>query len=224
MVEDDYRIKVFMTEDALAELEDKYDDKPEDLRKVIRDKIRELVKSAKMAKLQKLVIANIEDEDTKQAKQDSFPLKDFNLEKHTLKTDSNWLPEDFEEEDTRAYSIKVGANTWKYLLLFVQLFGVRIDKWNDSIGKDDPKRKDKIIDIPDCREQVFHEQLLPTITKELVNAVGDEFDDEFKDIDKAESDKKKEDKKAKKEKGKKNGKDGEKDPKEKKDSKSEKDD
>jgi len=218
MADDDHRIKVFMTEDALAELEDKYDDKPEDLRKVIRDKIRELVKSAKMAKLQKIVIANIEDEDTKQGKQDSFPLKDFNLEKHTLKSDTKWLPKDFEEEDTKTYSIKVGANTWKYLLLFVQLFGCRIDKWNDSIGKDDPKRKDKIIETPDCREQVFHEQLLPTITRELVNAVGDEFDEEFKDIDKAESDKKKEDKKAKKEKEKK-------DPKaEKKDSKSEKDD
>ncbi len=220
MADEDHRVKVFMTEDALAELEDKYDDKPEDLRKVIRDKIRELVKSAKMAKLQKLVIANIEDEDTKQAKQDSFPLKDFNLERHTLKSDPKWLPEDFDEDDTRAYSIKVGSNTWKYLLLFVQLFGCRIDKWNDSIGKDDSKRKDKLIDTPDCREQVFHEQLLPTITRELVNAVGDEFDDEFKDIDKEESDKKKEDKKAQKEKDKKDGKD----PKGKKDSKSEKDD
>jgi len=200
MAEDDHRVKVFMTEDALAELEDKYDEKPEDLRKVVRDKIRELVKSAKMAMLQKTVVANIEDEDTKRGKQETFPLKDFKLEKHTHKSDPDWLPKDFDEDDTKYYSIKVGANTWKYLVIFCQLWGIRVEKWNDSLGKDDPRRKDKIIEKSECREQVFHEQLIPTITQELVNAVGDEFDDEFKEIDKAESAKKKKQSKDKKEK------------------------
>jgi len=198
MAEDDHRVKVFMTEDALAELEDKYDEKPEDLRKVVRDKIRELVKSAKMAKLQKTVIANIEvDEKKSENKQEQFPLKDFKLEKYVFKSDSDWLPKDFDEDDTKYYSIKVGSNTWKYLLMFCQLWGVRIEKWNDSLGKDDPKRKDKFMETPECREQILHEQLIPTITRELVNAVGDEFDDEFKEIDKAESAKKKKDKKGK---------------------------
>ena len=198
MTDDDHRIKVFMTEDALAELEDKYDDKPEDLRKIVRDKIRELVKSAKMAKIQKIIIANIEDEETKIGKQESFPLKDFKLEKYDLKSDSDWLPKDFEEDETKFYSVKVGANTWKYLIMFCQFFGIRVEKWNDSVGKDDKRRKDKLIDVPECREQVFHEQLIPAITQELVNAVGDEFDDEFKEIDKAESDKKKKEKKSSK--------------------------
>jgi len=197
MADDDHRVKVFMTEDALAELEDKYDEKPEDLRKVVRDKIRELVKSAKMAKLQKTVIANIEDEDTKQGKQETFPLKDFKLEKYDHKSDPDWLPKDFDEDDTKYYSVKVGSNTWKYLIIFCQLWGIRVEKWNDSLGKDDPRRKDKLIEASECREQVFHEQLIPTVTRELVNAVGDEFDDEFKDIDKAEATKKKKDKKQK---------------------------
>ena len=199
MAEDDHRVKVFMTEDALAELEDKYDEKPEDLRKVVRDKIRECVKSAKMAILQKTVVASIENEDTKQGKPENFPLKGFKLEKYTHKSDPDWLPKDFDEDDTKYYSIKVGANTWKYLVIFCQLWGIRVEKWNDSLGKDDPKRKDKLIEKSECREQVFHEQLIPTITRELVNAVGDEFDDEFKEIDKAESDKKKKQAKGKKE-------------------------
>jgi len=200
MAEDDHRVKVFMTEDALAELEDKYDEKPEDLRKVVRDKIRECVKSAKMAILQKTVVASIENEETKQGKPENFPLKDFKLEKYTHKSDPNWLPKDFDEDDTKYYSIKVGANTWKYLVIFCQLWGIRVEKWNDSLGKDDPKRKDKLIEKSECREQVFHEQLIPTITRELVNAVGDEFDDEFKEIDKAEADKKKKKAKGKQEK------------------------
>ena len=82
--------------------------------------------------------------------------------------------------------------------MLVQIFGVRVKKWNDSIGADDSKRKDKLIDVPECKEQVFHEQLVPVITRELVNAVGDEFDDEFKEIDKAEADKKRKDKKEEK--------------------------
>ena len=200
MAEDDHRVKVFMTEDALAELEDKYDEKPEDLRKVVRDKIRECVKSAKMAILQKTVVASIENEDTKQGKPENFPLKGFKLEKYTHKSDPDWLPKDFDEDDTKYYSIKVGANTWKYLVIFCQLWGIRVEKWNDSLGKDDPKRKDKLIEKSECREQVFHEQLIPTITRELVNAVGDEFDDEFKEIDKAEADKKKKKAKGKQEK------------------------
>ena len=195
MAEDEHRVKVFMTEDALAELEEKYEEKPEDLRKVIRDKIRELVKSAKMTKLQKLVIANIQDPDTKQNKQDQFPLGDYKLEKYDLKSDSDWLPKDFDEDDTKYYSVKVGANTWKYLIMFCQVFGIRVKIWNDSIDSDDSKRKDKLIDVPECKEQVFHEQLVPVITRELDNAVGDEFDDEFKEIDKAEADKKKKEKK-----------------------------
>ena len=115
MTDDDHRVKVFMTEDALAELEDRYDENPEDLRKIVRDKIRELVKSAKMAKIQKIIIANIENEVTKANKQENFPLKDFKLEKYDLKSDSDWLPKDFEEDETKFYSVKVGANTWKYL-------------------------------------------------------------------------------------------------------------
>jgi len=198
MADEEHRVKVFMTEDALAELEEKYEEKPEDLRKVIRDKIRELVKSAKMTKLQKIIIANIEDPDTKVNKQDQFPLGDYKLEKFDLKSDTDWLPEDFDEDDTKYYSVKVGANTWKYLIMFCQVFGVRVKIWNDSIDSDDTKRKDKLIDVPECKEQVFHEQLNPVITRELVNAVGDEFDDEFKEIDKAEADKKKKEKKEEK--------------------------
>ena len=92
--------------------------------------------------------------------------------------------------------MKVGAKTHNALLNYCKLFGVRVEKFNESIPKIKKTEDGKEIEVPDprykelefasCFEEVVQKALYDPIQKLLNTAAQEIFDKEFDEIEKAE--------------------------------------
>ena len=177
-----HKVRIFLTSDAHAELMDRYLDKEDELRKFIFDQIKGLATIAKMVKLKKVFIYNTEIDDggnkKRIRKEETMPLKDANIEKYILPNNPDWLPEDLEREDSEPYVYKVGDKTWDYLMLFCKIISARTVFWNKSIRKADPDRKNKLGKIPECNEQILHDNLYAIIFTKIAEVAMEEFDEE----------------------------------------------
>jgi hypothetical protein len=185
-------VKIFLVDDAYVELEDAYVDKEKDLRAEVFQQIKTLCKSAKMTKVNKKLVVNLKETNDETAaremKQDTVPLGDVNLEKYKIVHNADWIPEKMDKDEARTYTQKVGDNTWKYLELFYQIYCARIDLYNDSLEM--PGEKKEKADMPECFEQVMHEQLVSALNQIIMKNIEKEFDSEFKEIGEKEEGKK----------------------------------
>lgn len=176
-------IKVFLHEDALAELRDQFLDKESDLDRFIFEQTRVLARSAKQVKLNKQFSANIEVDGL--VKQENFTTKEHPYKKfQPLKEDSAWIPEKMIPEETKTYQIKVGEKTWDYLKLFSQIYQLRIKMFNDSIPSGDKRKKEKTVVMAVCLEELIHEQLIQHVMMKIESGIDKEFDEEFEEVNK----------------------------------------
>lgn len=189
------KVKVFLTEDALTQLEDAYLDKEDELRKLIFNKVKELAKGGKMCKIQKNFAAQIWNPEEKKFKQEVYSLKKERLEDYDPGDNPEWIPKEMDKEDTKYYALQVGDKTWEYLVVICQVLVARITKFNESLDMSREDHKEQKMELPECREQIFHEQLIQLVTGKIMESVADEFEEEFKEINKSEDEKKKEPKK-----------------------------
>lgn len=189
-------LKVFLSEDALVSLQDQFVDKEKALQKFIYEQIRGLARTAKLCKVNQQMMANIEKDGV--MAQETYNLKDIDLDDYTLKSDEKWLPEKYDKDTTTFYALKVGDNTYDLLLLFGQIYNARIDLYNDSIPDGDAQKKSKILEPAKCMEQIIHGQLITPIMNKISENIDKELDKEYDDLMKEDKKEKKEKKKAEK--------------------------
>jgi len=183
-----HTLQVFLNEDALVQIEDEFVDKEDDLRHLVYDPIKVIAKQAKMILLNKQFVANVMD-DEQQQEQKTIKLDEYDLEKHVVKSDPTWLPDNLSEEDSKPYKIRVGEKTWKYLQMYFQLYEARIDLYNKSLdrgAKDYEKQKAK---PAECWEQIVHEQLIGPVMQKIDKSIDKELEDEFKEVYEGKKDK-----------------------------------
>jgi len=185
-------VKVFVSQDALVALEDQFVDDRKGLNKFVYEQIRGLARTAKLCKVNGQFMANIEKEG--QVKQETYSLKDVDLDEYTVKEDPEWLPDKYDKDVTTYYSIKVGDKTWQALQDFGAIYNCRIDLFNESLP-DDAQRKNKVIKKAKCLEQINHEQLVAPVMEKITKNIDAELDKEFDEVNK---EAKKKDKKKKK--------------------------
>ena len=180
-------VKIFLSEDALVELEDAYIEKKKDLRAQISEQVKILYKGAKMTKVHHMIIVNLKSENVDNGervlKAEQVPLKNVELKKYNLPHNPDWIPENMEKDDTKTYVLKVGDNTWKYLLYFVKIYCVKIDLYNDKLLSNE---KSEIAKQPACFEQVLHEQLISGLNAIISKNMDKIFDAEFEEVHKEE--------------------------------------
>jgi len=186
-------LKVFLSEDALVSLEDHFVDKEKALQKFVYEQIRGLCRTAKLCKINKQMMANIEKDGV--MSQETFNLKEIDLEKYTLESDERWLPEKYDKESTTFYALKVGDNTYELLELFAQIYNCRIELYNDSIPDNDINKESKTLKPAECVEQIVHGQLIQPIMNKISENIDKELDKEFDEITKDEKKKEKAEKK-----------------------------
>ena len=181
-------LQVFLNEDALVQLEDEFVDKDDDLRHLVYDPVKTLAKKAKMILLNKQFVANVMDEDQKQ-KQDTIQLRDFNLDKYTVKSKPDWLPDNIPVADAKPYKIRVGDKTWALLETFFKLYQARVSLYNKSLDRSTKNYEDNKAKPAECWEQIIHEQLIGPVMQKIDNAIDKELEDEFKEVYEGKKDK-----------------------------------
>lgn len=195
-------VQVFLNEDALVQLEDEFVDKEDDLRHMIYDPVKSMAKSAKMQILQKQFVANEYDEDNpKQAKQETVKLADYDLDKFSVSSDTDWLPDNISREDAKPYKIRVGDKTWNLLVEYFKFYNARCDVYNKSLPRDLKDREDKVAKPAKCYEQILHEALIGPVMMKIDKSIDAELEDEFKEVyetNKSKSAKKKKERSGKK--------------------------
>jgi len=189
-------LKVFLSEDALVSLQDQFVDKEKALQKFIYEQVRGLCRTAKLCKINQQMMANIEKEGV--MTNETYNLKEIDLEKYTLGSDESWLPEKYDKDSTTFYALKVGDNTYDLLLYFGQIYNARIDLYNDSIPETDINKKQKLLKPAECMEQIIHGQLITPIMNKITEHIDKELDKEYDELLK--EDKKEEEEKEKKKK------------------------
>lgn len=183
-------LQVYLNEDSLVQLEDEFVDKEDDLRHLIYDPVKSLAKQAKMILLNKQFVANVMDEDFDKQEQKTIKLKEFNLEKFTVKSKADWLPENVTKAEAKPYKIRVGEKTWGLLETFFQLYNARISIYNKSLdrsAKDYEKTKAK---PAECWQQIIHEQLIGPVMVKIDKSIDKELEAEFKEVYEPTEDKK----------------------------------
>lgn len=182
-----HKLKVFLTEDALVDLEDDYVDKGDELREFMFGNIKVLAKQAKMIVRSKQFMATAIDEDGKQ-EQKAIKLKEFDLKKFTLDSDETWIPENLDVDDCKPYVIKVGPKTIGRLETYVQVYNARVSIYNKSLKNSNQKLEEA--KPAKCFEQIIHEQLIGPVLDKLGKLDDRELDEEFEEINNPKSKKK----------------------------------
>ena len=183
---------VYLNEDALVQLEDEFVDKEDDLRHLVYDPVKQLAKQAKMILLNKQFMANLYDEDSpNKSKQDTIQLKEFNLDKFSVKSNPDWLPENISNADAKPYKIRVGDKTWGLLETFFKLYQARVDLYNKSLDRGAKDYDDKKAKPAECWEQIIHEQLIGPVMAKIDKSIDKELEEEFKEVYKPKAEQKK---------------------------------
>lgn len=183
-------LQVFLNEDSLVALEDEFVDKDDDLRHLIYDPVKSLAKQAKMILLNKQFVASVMDDDYKEKEQKTIKLDEFDLEKFSVKSNVDWLPENVTKAEAKPYKIRVGDKTWGLLETFFKLYNARISIFNKSLdrgAKDYEKSKAK---PATCWQQIIHDQLIGPVMVKIDKSIDKELEKEFEEVYKPKEDKK----------------------------------
>lgn len=189
------KLKVFLTEDSLIELEDDYIDKEDELHKLMFGYLKTLAKNAKMIMRNKQFVANLKLFDDGSQHTETIKLKKFKLSKYSIKHDSEWIPDNLDKDDCKPYIIKVGPKTMDRLETYCQVYQARVYLYNNSLNTADLKIEGKKAVPAVCFEQIIHEALIQNVMEKLTKLDDKEFDDEFEEVNKPRSEKAKEKKK-----------------------------
>lgn len=179
-----HKLKVFLTEEALVDLEDDYVDKEDELHKFMFGNIKVLAKQAKMILRSKQFTAIVINEDGEQ-EQKIIKLKEFDLEKFTVESNPDWIPENLDIDDCKPYIIKVGNKTMSRLKTHTQIYQAKVDLYNKSMSAT-PKKLEEAKPAT-CIEQIIHEQLIGPIMNKLSILDDAELDEEFEQVNKPKS-------------------------------------
>lgn len=188
-------LRVFMNKQTLIDLEDHFiDDEKTNVKRFFHESLRELAKTSKLADSTRSFKANVIEDGI--PKQEVFQYKDVDLEKYTLTSDPNWRPDNIDETEMEIYQMKVGEKTHNHLIKYCKIYGVRLQKFNDSVPKVKKMEDGKEVEIPDprytifkfptCFEEVIHNALADPIEKLLITSAQEIFDKEFDEIEKEE--------------------------------------
>jgi len=186
-----HKLKVFLTEESLIELEDDYVDKEDELHKLMFGYVKTLAKQAKMILRNKQFVANLKAYEDGSQHQETIKLKKFKLSKFTIKHDAEWIPENLDKDDCKPYLIKIGPNTLKRLETYAEVYQARVDLYNDSLTARDLKDEDRKAKPAECFEQIIHEALISNVMEKLTKLDDKEFDEEFDEVNKPKSEQKK---------------------------------
>ena len=193
-------LRVFLMEEAKVQLEDDFVDKEDDLRHFIDEQIKGLAKGAKMTMLNGQFVANIFDADKpQQVGQETVKLDEYNIDKHIVKSDSDWIPENLDVTDALHYKIRVGDKTWGLLETWFKIYQAKVAVYNKSTPKN--VKEDDKAKYAKCWEQIIHEALIGPVMQKIAAAIDKELEEEFTEVYKSKSEKSKE--KTKKRSGKK---------------------
>lgn len=198
-----HKLKVFLTEESLIELEDDYVDKEDELHKLMFGYVKTLAKQAKMIVRNKQFVANLKAYEDKSPHQETIKLKKFKLSKYSVKHDADWIPENLDKDDCKPYLIKVGPKTMSRLETYAEVYQARVFLYNDSLDDRDLKEKGRKAVSADCFEQIIHEALISNVMEKLNKLDDKELDEEFDEVNKPKSEQKEHKDKKKKRSGKK---------------------
>jgi len=171
------KLKVFLTEDSLVELQDEYTGKEEDLDKFMSFPIKVLVQQVKMVMRNKQFIAALPP--TGSDNKETIKLKDINLEKYTVDSDEKWIPDNLDADDCKPYFFNVGPKTMSRLKTYCQIYQARMSRYNKSLDPEERKIKANRAPLADCFEHVIHEVLIERVMTKLAQLDESEFDKEF---------------------------------------------
>lgn len=180
-----------LAEEAMIAFEDHFEDS-EELRKFVFEQVKQLAKGAKLIRMNKSFTGVIEKDGNR--KQETFYLKDINLDHHSIDSDPTWLPKNIQKNDVKYYTLKIGEKTWDALQLFSKINVARTDLYNKSLDKSDKDYDDKLMDKPKCFEQIIQENLIIQVYEKIGKNIDDELEKEDEELNKP---KKKEKKKRK---------------------------
>ncbi len=122
-----------MNEETRIALEDCLIDTPNmDARKFVFTNIKSACQDAKRSIRNRVTPVNQRQMEDGIVKPIQFPLKGIDLNKYTLPSDPNWLPENLDAEDSRPIELKLGDNTMGYIKNYGQLVGVRHEEFNKA--------------------------------------------------------------------------------------------
>ncbi len=186
-----HKLKVFMNIDALGQLEDEFIDEEDALRKFMFENVKVIARSAKMVtKTQKSFSANVIDKLKQKedggnpTKRETIKLKEFKLEKFSVKSDPDWIPKEADEDDITSYVLKVGDKTQAFLEKYCQIFNAKVHLYNKNLDhKVKGFNEERDVAQPAvCFEQIIHEQLIGPVMQKITASIDKEFDDEFEQV------------------------------------------
>lgn len=182
-----HEVKLFLAEEAMIALEDHFADDDDDdaLRKFIFAQVKILAKAAKLIKMNKSFGGVVEDDwKNNKNKNDTFYLKDINLNDHSIDSDPSWLPKNIDKNDVKIYILKVGERTWEALQLFVKVSVARNFLFIKSLTKADPNYEDKKGEKAKCFEQVIHDNIVLAVMGKIGDNIDDQLDEEDAEVNK----------------------------------------
>ena len=185
-----YKLKVFLTEESLIELEDDYVDKEEELRTLMFGYVKVLAKTTKMIMRNKQFKVGLKAFDDGSEHTEVIQLKKFKLSKYTLKHDDEWIPENLDASDCKPYIIRIGPKTMDRLETYAQIQQARVSLYNESLTDADRKIEARKAKPFKCFEQIIHDELIVKIMQKLSMSDDKEFDKEFEEINKPKSEQK----------------------------------
>lgn len=176
-----HEVKLFLAEEAMIALEDNFADDDDDdaLRKFVFGEVKKLAKAAKLIKMNKSFAGVIEDDWKRgKTKQETFYLKDVNLDDYTIDSDPSWIPKNISKNDCKTFILKVGEKSWDALQFFSKVSVARNALFNKSLTKADPNYEDKQGEKAKCFEQIIHESIILAVMTKVGDNIDDELDEE----------------------------------------------
>jgi len=186
------KVKIFLQENAYAELEDSFVDKEQELRAEIQKTIKQMHQNAQMVETNRTLNVNVEsdqiDPRTGQPapKMEHIPFEEIDFSKYHISSDPEWTPENIPKEQCKVWQKSVSDYTWKYIQLYAIHLCARYDIYNQRLNKDDPQYESKKNTLPTCFEQVMHESLISPLMKIIMDNIGKRIDEEEKIVEKKE--------------------------------------
>lgn len=174
-------VKIFLTAEALTELEDQYVDNPQDLRKELQGFVKTIYASVKTTEMNKTLMCQVQEEvdGVKKFTPKQIPFAEIDFSKYKCVHNPEWKPKDI--ENPGVYELAVGDNTWKKLESSTMYYMIRLEKFNESV------EESKKIPVPTCFEEIMFQEFLAPTMNLIMKKITKGCDDEFEQLNKAEN-------------------------------------
>jgi len=189
-------IPLFLPNAMFEEVLYQFENKDTDLRKLIFGLLTPLGKQAKMVALGGSIQARVY-KDGKLTMKD-VDLKDVDLEKTAVKSDSEWIPTKVTKDEIKIIKHTVSNRLYEDLMLFSKVFCARLTLYNESLDKKDKDYKTKVATMPVCFEQVIQDNVVGPLSQAVATNIDSEYQVEFDEMEKKIEEKKPKDRKTKK--------------------------